>query len=99
MKTLFIGSTKRGYLTVKALLEKKMEVVGIISLEQDAHEVERYEEPIRALAKEYGIPLFETKWMKDKDYSHIIRNELTPDIALVVGCRILLPPEVYEAPP
>lgn len=99
MKTLFIGSTKRGYLTLKALLEGKTEVVGVISLEQDAHEVERYEEPIRALAKEKGIPLYETKWMKDRDYSHILRNELKPDIALVVGCRILLPLEVYGAPP
>lgn len=99
MKTLFIGSTKRGYLTLKALLDRKMEVVGIISLEQDKHEVEHYEEPIRTLAKEKDVPIFETKWLKDRDYSSIIRNEWKPDVALVVGCRILLPRDIYEAPP
>ncbi len=99
MKTLFIGSTKRGYLTLKALLEKKITVVGIISLEQDKHEVERYEAPIRELAAAHRVPIWETKWMKDRDYAGIIRNELKPDIALVVGCRILLPTEVYTIPP
>ena len=48
MKTLFVGGTKRGYLTLKALLDSGVDVVGIISLRQDEHEVERYEEPIKA---------------------------------------------------
>lgn len=99
MKTLFIGSTKRGYLTLKALLDKGHEVVGVISLEQDAHEVERYEGPIRDLVNSKSVPLYETKWMKDRDYSRIIRNEWNPDVALVVGCRILLPADIYKAPP
>ena len=99
MRTLFIGSTKRGYLTLKALVDHRVEVAGIISLEQDPHELGRYEEPIRALANTQGIPLLETKWMKDRDYGSIIRNDWKPDIALVVGCRILLSRDVYEAPP
>jgi methionyl-tRNA formyltransferase len=99
MKTLFIGSTKRGYLTLKAMLEKKIHVVGIINLEQDKHEVERYEAPIREFAAMHKVPLWETKRMKDRDYAGIIRKELKPDIALVVGCRIFLPAEVYTIPP
>jgi methionyl-tRNA formyltransferase len=99
MKTLFIGSTKRGYLTLRALLERKIDVAGVISLEQDKHEVERYEEAIRKLAVQYKVPIWETKWMKDRDYAKIVREEVKPDIALVVGCRILLPVDVYGIPP
>lgn len=99
MRTLFIGGTKRGYLTLKGLIERGGNIVGIISLLQDIHEVERYEEPIKALAKQYKIPLYETKWMKDKYYDEIIAKDIKPDIAFVVGCRILLPNDIYNIPP
>lgn len=98
LKTAFIGGTRRGYLTLKALIEHNVEIVGIISLEQDAHETERYELPIRVLAREHKIPLCETKWMKDRDYAYVLRHEWDSDIALVVGCRVLIPSAVYEAP-
>src|ERR1044071_2591352 len=97
MTVLFIGGTLRGYLTLKGLVESGAGVAGIVSLRQDDHEVERYEEPIRRLAEDRGIPHRETKWMKDRDYSAWIR-ELAPDVAIIVGCRILIPREVYEAP-
>lgn len=98
MKTLFIGGTKRGYQTLAALIEAGHQICGIISLQQDTHEIERYEEPIRTLAAEKGIPVFETKWLKDRDYQTIIRTELQPDIALAVGCRIIIPEEIYGIP-
>ncbi len=99
MKTLFIGGTKRGYQTLQALLEAGHSICGIISLIQDSHELERYEEPIRQLAGDYGIPLLETRWMKDRDYAAIIRDDMKPDIALVVGCRIMIPDTIYTLPP
>lgn len=98
MRTLFIGGTKRGYLTLRALVDGGADVVGIVSLQQDEHEVERYEEPIRALAEEFDIPHYETKWMKDRDYAELISKEIQPDIAFVVGCRILIPKEIYQIP-
>lgn len=99
MKTLFIGGTKRGYQTLSALVEAGHDLCGIISLQQDAHEVERYEEPIQRLADEHNIPLFETKWLKDRDYRTIISDDLKPDIALAVGCRIIIPEGIYSIPP
>ena len=97
MKVLFIGGTLRGYLTLKALIDSGLEMAGVISLRQDDHEVERWEEPIRLLAESCAIPHRLTKWMKDYDYAAWIR-ELGADIAFVVGCRILIPREIYEAP-
>ncbi|MBI3881571.1 MAG: methionyl-tRNA formyltransferase [Verrucomicrobia bacterium] len=98
MKSAFIGGTKRGYLTLKALLESGADVAGIVSLEQDAHEVERYEEPIRALAAARGIPLHQTKWMKDRDYGALLVDEWRADLVVAVGCRILFPREVHARP-
>lgn len=99
MRTLFIGGTKRGYLTLKALAEADADLAGIVSLRQHDHESERFEAPIRELAKEYGILHYETRWMKDRDYVRLIAEEIRPDIAFVIGCRILIPEEIYRIPP
>jgi methionyl-tRNA formyltransferase len=99
IRNLFIGGTKRGYLTLKALIAGGANIVGVISLLQDDHEAERYETHIRDLAEEYKIPLYETKFLKDRDYVGIISQELKPDIAFIVGCRIMIPGEIYRIPP
>jgi methionyl-tRNA formyltransferase len=98
MKTLLIVGNKRGYLFLKALVEGNTEVVGVISLRQHTHELERYEGRIKALALKHGIPHFETVWMKDRDYVQLITKDLRPDITFIVGCRILIPREIYEYP-
>ena len=99
MRTLFIGGTKRGYQTLQALVDEGHCICGIISLVQDSHESERFEEPMRQLANDHGIPLVETRWMKDRDYTAILREDMKPDIALVVGCRIMIPEYIYTLPP
>ncbi len=98
MKVLFIGGTKRGYLTLRALVESGAQVSGIVSLQQDEHEVERYEQPIQTLAMSHGIPHYQTKTLKDRDYAALISEQIRPDVAFVVGCRILLPKSIYAIP-
>jgi methionyl-tRNA formyltransferase len=99
IRNLFIGGTKRGYLTLKALIAGGANIVGVISLLQDEHEIERYERHMKDIAEEYKIPLYETKSLKDRDYAGIISQELKPDIAFVVGCRVMIPKEIYRIPP
>lgn len=99
MRTLFIGGTRRGYLTLRALIESGAEVVGVLSLRQDEHEVERFEGAIRVLAEGAGVPLFESNRLKDRDYVALLSQQWRPDVAFVVGCRVLIPPEIYEIPP
>lgn len=98
MRVVFIGSTKRGYLTLKALLESGADVVGVVSLTQHAHETERYEQAIDELAAEYSVPVVATQWMKDRDYTALLTQEWQADMAFIVGCRVLIPRKVYEAP-
>ncbi len=99
MKVLFIGGTKRGYLALKALLDKKINVVGVISLLQEDHEYERYEDPIRTLARQFQIPCYETKVVKEEDFVPLLTRQVKPDVAFVVGCRHILPKSVYQIPP
>jgi methionyl-tRNA formyltransferase len=99
MRVLFIGGTRRGYLTLEALVASGAEVAGIVSLRQDEHEAERYEQPIQSLAERHAIPHYPTKWMKDRDYVSLLAGEIRPDVAFIVGCRILIPRSIYEIPP
>ena len=99
MNLLFIGGTKRGYLTLKALIEDGAQVSGVISLTQDQHEIERYEESIKLLAQSHRILHYQTKAMKERDYTRLIAEEVKPDIGIVVGCRVLIPKSIYEIPP
>ena len=97
MRSVFIGSTKRGYLTLKALL-RHCYVVGVVSLEQHPHEIENYENEIEKLSSSHAVPHIRTKSMKDQDYSLLFKKKWKPDVIFIVGCRILIPPSVYEVP-
>lgn len=98
MRILYIGSTMRGYRSLKALVDAGFEIAGVISLQQDEHEIQRYEKPIQELAESRAIPHHLTKWMKDRDYVQWVRDEIRPDIAFIIGCRILIPPAIYRIP-
>lgn len=95
MKTLFIGGTRRGYLALQALIESGADVVGVLSLTQDDHEREHYEEPIRALAQGRGLPIRETKLMRDNTLDGWAR-ELQAEVAFAVGVRVRLPASFYS---
>jgi len=52
MRTILIDSRKRGYQTLKALLEAGAETAGVVSLAQHAHETENYEQAFCDLTAE-----------------------------------------------
>lgn len=95
MRTLFIGGTRRGYLALQALIESRVDVVGVLSLTQDDHEREHFEEPIRTLAHKRGLPIRETKFMRDAGLESWVL-ELQAEAAFAVGVRILLPKSFYS---
>lgn len=95
MNTLFIGGTRRGYLALQTLIESGANVVGVLSLTQDDHERERFEEPIRALAQGRGLPFRETKLVRDPLLATWAR-ELQADTAFAIGVRVLLPESFYS---
>jgi methionyl-tRNA formyltransferase len=90
MKTLFIGGTRRGYLALTVLLESGADIVGVLSLAQDEHEQDRFEEPIRSLARNRNLPIRETKQVRDDTFVKWAK-ELRAETAFAVGVRVLLP--------
>lgn len=95
----FIGSTKRGLMTLEALQARGAHIVGIVSLAQDAHEHDRHEAQIEAFAQEHNIAHHATRWMRDRDYRALLKDEWRVDLVFVVGCRIIITEDVYSAPP
>jgi methionyl-tRNA formyltransferase len=99
MRIVFFVGTRRGFLTLGAAVEAGMEVCGIVSLEQDAHEAERFELPIAELAAAHGIPLVQTKFLSDASRFSALMTEWQPELGFVVGARVLIPQSVIDAVP
>jgi methionyl-tRNA formyltransferase len=70
-------------------VEAEIQVVRILSLQQDDHETDRGEKSIAAKAAERDLALHKTKYLKDANYPKIVRH-LEPNLAIVVGCRVLI---------
>jgi methionyl-tRNA formyltransferase len=96
LRTLFMVGTRRGYLTLKGAIEAGIDICGVISFRQHEHESDRYEGRILAAAQEAGIICYETALLRDRDYASIIRTELKPDIAYLVGVRVMIPSLLYD---
>jgi methionyl-tRNA formyltransferase len=96
LRALFMVGTRRGYLTLKAAIEAGMDICGVICFRQHEHESDRYEQRILDLAQESGVASYETALLRDRDYVSLIRTELRPDIAYLIGVRVLIPAPIYE---
>jgi methionyl-tRNA formyltransferase len=95
IRVLFLVGTKRGYLSLSAAIKHGMPVCGVICFRQDAHERERYESQIEAIARDNDIPFFETRNLKERNYAEIIHGTLKPDLAFLIGVRVLVPVGIY----
>ncbi|MCC6236382.1 MAG: methionyl-tRNA formyltransferase [Dehalococcoidia bacterium] len=96
MKVLFIGGTRRGYLTLRAMLDHGIPVAGIVSLAQDPHELEQWGDQIAALATERLIPLREARRIRGSGWIDWSRG-LNAEAAVAVGVRTLLPTPFVSA--
>jgi methionyl-tRNA formyltransferase len=94
---LFIGGTRRGHAVLSALLERGEPVCGAIVLEQDAHELDRWDEAMRRLAAQHGLPCRVARRI-GSDLERWILGTLRPELILVVGWRTMIPMSVVRAP-
>lgn len=96
-RLVFIGGTRRGLVLLRALLEAGHRPSKVFGLEQDAHEQDRADAEVAALAEEHGIPVEMTRRI-GPDAEREICGELRPDLILVVGWRTMIAREVVEFP-
>jgi methionyl-tRNA formyltransferase len=97
MRVLFIGGTRRGYLTLQAMLDAGLQVAGVLSLRQDEHEMARYEAAIRELAAARALPLRESRNARDPALVVWAGQELRAETAMAVGVRVMLPAPFFSA--
>jgi len=74
-----------------------VEVAGIINISQHLHEIDRYDDRIESLAQEAGFPCLNAKGINTSKAEKFVRD-LKPDLALAVGCRVIIPRTIYAAP-
>ena len=100
-KILFMGSPEAAVPSLKALLEEKDAVLGVVS--QPDRPAGRGQgltsPPVALLAREKKIPLFQPDRIRDNQGFFKTLKELAPDLIVVAAYGRLLPREVLELTP
>lgn len=100
MKILFMGTPDIAAAALRAILAAGHTVCGVYTREDKP--VGRKQvltaPPVKQVAQEYGIPVFQPKTLRDGAAAQNIRA-LAPELIVVVAYGRILPPDVLEIPP
>jgi methionyl-tRNA formyltransferase len=99
MKILFLGTPEFASEHLKYLIKNKFEIVAVISQpdKQKGRGKKILPTPVKEVAQEYGIPIFQPKKV-NKEGLEII-EKFKPDLAVVVAYGKLLKPPFLDALP
>ena len=99
MRILFMGTPDIAADSLKALIEAGHDICGAFTREDKA--VGRKQiltaPPVKQLALEHGIPVFQPKTLRDGQAAQIVAK-LSPEIVVVVAYGRLIPKEILEMP-
>ncbi len=99
MRIVFMGTPDIAVKTLDALINKGHEVVGVFTKEDKP--VGRKQiltpPPVKVLAVEHGIPVFQPKTLKCGSALEAIR-QLNPEVIIVVAYGKILPKEILDFP-
>lgn len=100
MRTVFMGTPDFAAQSLKRMLESNIEVAGVFCQPDKAkgRGNEITFSPVKQLAIDNGIPVFQPAKMRDGEALSIIR-ELSPDILVVVAYGRILPDDILAVPP
>ena len=99
-KILFMGTPEISSICLQKLLDGGFSVVGVVTREDKprGRGKQMMPTPTKALALEYGIPVYEPKTLRDESFMEILRT-LSPDLIVVVAYGKILPPAVLDFAP
>ena len=100
MRIVFMGTPDFAAASLQKLIEEHFEVVGVFTQPDrpKGRGMEMSVSPVKALAMEAGLPVFQPEKMRDGTAMSILR-ELRPDILVVVAYGRILPDEMLALPP
>ena len=100
MRIVFMGTPDFAAASLQKLIEEHFEIVGVFTQPDrpKGRGMEMSVSPVKALAMESGLPVFQPEKMRDGTAMSILR-ELRPDILVVVAYGRILPDEMLALPP
>ena len=99
MKILFMGTPDFAVFTLRALVERGENVVGVVT-QTDKPRGRGYEllpTPVKAYAMEHGIPVYQPKTLRGEEFASLLA-EIDPELIVVVAYGKILPVNVLEYP-
>ncbi len=99
MKILFMGTPDFAVFTLKALVERGENVIGVVT-QTDKPRGRGYEllpTPVKVYAQEHDIPVYQPKTLRDEAFASLLA-EIDPELIVVVAFGKLLPVNVLEYP-
>lgn len=99
MRIVFMGTPDFAAASLRKLIDEKFDVAAVFTKPDKprGRGMEMAFSPVKKLAVEYNIPVFQPQKMRDESVINCIR-ELKPDILAVVAYGKILPDEILEAP-
>lgn len=100
MRILFMGTPDFAAASLKELLDQNYEIIGVFSQPDrpSGRGMDVVYSPVKQLALEYGIPVYQPEKMKDGTALEIVKS-LSPDILVVVAYGRILPDEILKEAP
>ena len=99
MKILFMGTPDFAVFTLRALVERGENVVGVVT-QTDKPRGRGYEllpTPVKAYALEHNIPVYQPKTLRGEEFAALL-SEIDPELIIVVAYGKILPVNVLEYP-
>ena len=99
MKILFMGTPDFAVFTLKALVERGEDVIGVVT-QTDKPRGRGYEllpTPVKVYAMEHNIPVYQPKTLRSEEFAAQLK-EIDPELIIVVAYGKLLPLGVLQYP-
>lgn len=99
MKILFMGTPDFAVFTLRALVERGENVIGVVT-QTDKPRGRGYEllpTPVKAYALEHNIPVYQPKTLRGEEFAALL-SEIDPELIIVVAYGKILPVNVLEYP-
>ena len=99
MKILFMGTPDFAVFTLRALIERGEDVIGVVT-QTDKPRGRGYEllpTPVKVYAEQQGIPVYQPKTLRGEEFAALLA-EIDPELIIVVAYGKILPVNVLEYP-
>ncbi len=99
MKILFMGTPDFAVFTLRALVERGENVIGVVTQTDKprgrGHEM--MPTPVKVYAEEHNIPVYQPKTLRDEAFASLLAK-IDPELIVVVAFGKILPVNVLEYP-